>query len=79
MYLLPCAANEDSNQPAHPPSLIAVYAVRKKKFCVLSYPNAPSEDSDQTVKAQADLNLRWAHMFEGTFSKVAAHIMKIGH
>ena len=32
----------------------------------------PSEDSDQPMKAQADLNLRWAHMSESTFSDVEA-------
>ena len=37
--------------------------------------NAPSEDSDQPAhsrSAQADRNLRWAHMSEGTFPDVAA-------
>ena len=27
------------------------------------------------ANAQVDLNLRWEHMSEGTFSDVAAHIM----
>ena len=30
-YLLTCAPNEDSNQPAHPRSLIRVFVVRIKK------------------------------------------------
>ena len=33
------------------------------------------EDSNQT--AQADLNLRWPHMFLGTFSDVEAHVFVI--
>ena len=32
------APNETSNQPGHPPSLTSVFAVRKKKPWVLSYP-----------------------------------------
>ena len=33
-----CAPSEDSDQPGHPPSLIRVFAVRRKKPWVLSYP-----------------------------------------
>ena len=43
-----CATSEDSDQPGGPPSLIRVFAVRKKKAWVLSYPLSASEDSDQT-------------------------------
>ena len=32
------APNEDTDQPAHPPSLIRVFAVHLKKHWVLSYP-----------------------------------------
>ena len=32
-----CAPSEDSDQPGHPPSLIRVFAVRKKKAWNLSY------------------------------------------
>ena len=38
---------------------------------------APSEDSDLTANAQDDLNLRLAHLSEGTFSVVAAQICGI--
>ena len=38
IYLLTCALNEDSNQPAHPHSLIRVFVVHMKKLCNLSYP-----------------------------------------
>ena len=37
-YLLTCAPNEDSDQPAHPRSLIRVYVVRMNKLCILGYP-----------------------------------------
>ena len=37
-YLLKCAPNEDSNQPAHPCSLIKDFVVRMKKPCILGYP-----------------------------------------
>ena len=36
---------------------------------------SPNKDSDQTARTQADLNLRWAHMSEGTFSDVLAHMI----
>ena len=36
----------------------------------LAIKNAPSENSDQTANAQADLVRRWAHMSEGAFSDV---------
>ena len=45
-----------------------------RKLCIIWVSkNAPSEDFDQT--AQADLNLRWAHMSEHMFSKSEAQIM----
>ena len=34
--LLTCAANEDTNQPEHPRSLIRVFILRMKKLCILS-------------------------------------------
>ena len=40
------ALNEDSDQPAQPPSLIKDFAVRKFKACFLSYTQlVHSEDS----------------------------------
>ena len=50
MYLLTCAPNEDTDQPAHPRSLIRVFVVRMKKPCFLAIQNAPNEDSDQTAR-----------------------------
>ena len=46
-----------------------------KKLYITGYPNAPSEDSDQTVNAQAYLILRWEQTSEGKFTDVAAHII----
>ena len=44
--------------------------------CIAKYAKflrADKEYSAQTVGAQADLNLRWAHMSEGMFSQTPAH------
>ena len=46
----------------------------RRNFSFFTIENAPSEDSDQPAHAQADLNLRWAHMSEGTFSDVRAYL-----
>ena len=64
--------NEYSYPPAHPCSLIRDFVVLTKKLCILDYQNVTSEDS-QT--AQSALNLRRAHMSEGTFSDVTAKIL----
>ena len=53
---------------AQPYSLIIIFVVRMKKLCIHGWQNALSEKSE----AQSDLNHRWAHMYEGTFSDVAA-------
>ena len=39
-----------------------------RNFASLAFIDISSEDSDQTVNAQADWNLCWALMFKGTFS-----------
>ena len=36
--------------------------------------HSDNEDSDYTADAQADLNLRWPHMSEGTFTDVTAQM-----
>ena len=60
-----CVPSEDTDQPGHPghpPCLIWVFSVRKKKVWVLSYPlNAQQRLWSDWVDAQADLSLRWAH------------------
>ena len=60
-----CASSEDSDQPAHPPSLIRVFACADWVAKDPSFLNAD---------AQADLNLRWEHMPLCWFCDVAAHI-----
>ena len=57
-----CAPSEDSDQPGHPPSLIRVFTVRRKKAWVLSYPlSAQRSLWSDWADVQADLSLRWAH------------------
>ena len=66
-YLLTCAPNKDSNQSAHPRSLNRVSIVRIKKFCILDYPKCAQQRFRLAcANAQADLNLCWAHMSEGS-------------
>ena len=59
-----------TNQPAHPHSLIRAFAVRINKLDILGYTKCACENSDQTVHAQAALNLRWAHMSKVTFTDI---------
>ena len=64
-YILTWAPNEDSNQSSYPHSLIRVFGVRRKNLCILVYPNAPSEDSDQTGRTspKVDLHVRFLTWF----------------
>ena len=74
-YLLTCAPNEDSNHPAHARNRIRAFIVRMKKLCILGYPKcAQWRFWSACANAQADLNLRWAHMSACTFSDIAAHV-----
>ena len=73
MYLLRFAPHENSNQPAHPHSLIIVFVVRRKKLCILAIQIAPNEDSGPTARMLTDLNPVWMHMSEGTFSDVETY------
>ena len=55
---------------------IRVFVVRMKKLCILGYPKcAQRRFWSDCANAQTDLNLRWAHMSEGTFPDVAAQIL----
>ena len=57
------------NQLAH---LNRVYVIRKKKRCTVCYPKcAQWRFWSACANAQADLNLRWALIFEGTSPDVA--------
>ena len=74
-YLRTWAPIEDTNQPAHPCCLIRIFVVSMEKLGILGYPKyALWRFWSDRVNAQADLNLRWAHMFEGTFSDVAVYL-----
>ena len=69
------AHNENSNQPAHPRSLIRVFVVRMKKLYILGYLScAKWRVWSDCAKTQAGLNVRWEYMSEDTFSDVAAHV-----
>ena len=66
MYLLTCATNEDSNQPAHPRSLIRAFVVRMKKFCIISYPKCAmrrfwldSANAGSSLGALVRRNIAW--------------------
>ena len=51
-------------RPTHPRSLIRVFVVRMKTICILGYPKcAQLRFWSDCANAQADLNLRGAHMF----------------
>ena len=69
-YLLTRSPIADSDQTAHPRSLIRVYFDRMKKCCILGYPKCSQwRFGSACANAQADLNLRWGHMSD-TFSDV---------
>ena len=64
MYLLTCVPNEDSNQPALLHSMISVFVVCMKKFCIPDFPECCQRRFwSDSVNAQADLNLCWAQMY----------------
>ena len=75
-YLRTCAPSEDSDQPAHPRSLIRIFTGRILErqgynVCSCEQRRLRSDCAD----AQADLSLRWLHVSEGTFSHFAAQIL----
>ena len=72
LYLLTCAPNEGSKQPAHPRSLIRVVLVRMKKLCIFWYSKYPQWGFwSDCANAQSGLNLCWEHMSEGSCSDSA--------
>ena len=78
MYLPTCACNEDSNHPAPPRSLIRVVAVRITKLGIHGYPKcAKWRFWSDCANAQADLNLCWAYISEGTFPKVTVLLTEL--
>ena len=73
-YLLICAPNENSYQPAYSHSLIGVFVVRIMKLYILCCTKCAQWIFwSDCANAQADLNLCWSHMSEGTFSNVTVH------
>ena len=69
-----CALSKDSDQPAHLLSLIRIFirCILASHGCkVLKVVN---EELSDCPDVRADLSLLWAHMSEGTFSDVVAHI-----
>ena len=61
-YKNACARSADSDQPAHPRSLIRVFTVRLKTLWILDYPQrALRRLWSDSADAQVDLSLRWAH------------------
>ena len=73
-YPRTCAPSEDSNQPAHSRSLIRIFSGRifDLQGCNASSCGQRRLWSD-CADAHADLNLRWANIWEWTFSHVVAH------
>ena len=64
-------------RPAKIQIRLPIYIVRPKSslgpFCIaknVKFLHEDNEDSDHCADAQVDLNVRWAHMLEGTFSLV---------
>ena len=49
-YNIVCASSEDSDQPAHPRSLIRVFAARLRRIGSLATHRVPCENSDQTAR-----------------------------
>ena len=62
IYIKTYATSEDSDQTAHPRSLIGVFADR---ICLLQAPGYPKRDKREPlsywVDVQADLSLCWSH------------------
>ena len=63
------APSEDSDQPAHSRSLTRIFTGQSGKVSSCGQRRLWSD----CVDAQADLSLRWAHLWKGMFSNAAAH------
>ena len=75
-----CVPNEDSNQSAHPHSQIRDFVFRMRKICILGYPKYIQwRFWSDCAHAQANLNLRWAHMSKGTFLTLRLIYIYIWH
>ena len=81
MYLLTYAPNEDSNQPAHPRSLIRIFAVHKKKLHHWVSKILPVKSLIRLLESctQADPNLRDAHVGWLIFCDVSLVSLRCPH
>ena len=74
-YNKTCATSEDSDQPAHPRSLISVFADR---MYLLQPPGYPKRDERESlpywVDVQADLSICWSHRSYCSFCRALAQI-----
>ena len=68
------APNEDSDQPAHPRSLIIVFARRSVDSQEANASSSRSKDADQMRMTEADIGFCLAHMSECTISNTEATI-----
>ena len=67
-YLLTCAPNEGSNQPAHPHSLISLHYPLEKTFHPCLSEMWPVKILIKLRECAEWLNLRWAHISKGSFA-----------
>ena len=76
-YNKTCATSEDSDQPAHPRSLIRVFV---DPMCLLQPPGNSKINKrgllPYWVDAQVDLSLCWLHMSYCRFYHALAHIIR---
>ena len=68
-HLRTYGSTEDSNEPAHL-AVWSEYSLSALRNYILSYPKCA-----QWRFSQSDVNLRWAHMSDGTFSYVTVHML----
>ena len=77
-YNKTCATSEDSDQPAHPRSLIRVFA---DCLCRLQPPGYPKRDIREPlpywVDVQADLSLCWSQRSYCRFCRALAHFLHL--
>ena len=59
--------------------MISIFVARMKKICILGYRKCGQWGFwSACANAQADQNLRWSHMSEGTFSVAVPHMCDSG-
>ena len=74
-YNKTCATSGDSDQPAHPRSLIRVFADRMRLLWPPGYPMRDKQEPlSYWVDAQADLSICWSQRSYCRFFRALAHI-----